>query len=343
MKQRRQGWRWACIACAAGVILLIPGGCASTSSGREPTAQPRPAPPPAFAAVAAAHDKRVAGLGTLWARLTLRVSGRLADAELDREETEGHLQIILPRKVAISIMKLGETYFYLGSNDQVYWWLDLTRNKRAFFGRHERARVETVDRFGIPVHPLDLVELFAITPMPKVQGPAPEVRWSVDGQLLWYDLPARTGRKRVLLEPGSLLPAMVELLDERGKVVVRSELSRYEEFAARTPPGARPSVATRCIITVPRSDLTITINLYDPDGRMPREVAFDFAQLVQKRFNIPELIDLDSVPEAEPRGDKAAPPASRPASQRASQPTSLPAVRPDVTPESRPAPRDPSR
>lgn len=253
-------------------------------------------PAPSITTVVDAQNKRVDGLNTLWSRISLRVDGKLANAKLNKEEAEGHLQIVLPNKVAVTINKVGNTYFYLGSNDDVYWWLDLTEEKRGYFGRHAVATTETVDRFGIPVHPLDLIELMAITPVPEddlESEPAPVVRWSSDGKLLWYDVPARGSTKRVFVDPKTYLPVMVELLDGNAKVVVRSELSRYVSFQSRSKPTASPSIPSRCVLTVPRTDLTITINLNDPEGRAPKDIAFDFKRLATELYPVNTLVDLD--------------------------------------------------
>lgn len=286
------------LACA-GLFAVF--GCQSSPSKPAPGGVSAPVvkPLPSVASVVQAQNERVRGLDTLWARVSLRVDGKLANAQLNKEEAEGYLQVVLPKKVAVSINKLGNTYFYLGSNDELYWWFDLSGDKRAYFGRHASATSETVDRFGIPVHPLDLIELMAITPAPGAGQPGtPEkLHWSADGTLLWYDVAARGSVKRVLIDPKSLQPVMVELLDSSGKVVVRSELSKYAAFASRSIPGQNPSVASRCIIKVPRQDLTITINLNDPgsgspDGKPIKSIAFEFLKLNQA-YPVTKLIDLD--------------------------------------------------
>lgn len=281
---------------------IVIAGCQTGAAKPAPTvpvSKPLPAPPP-LASVIDAQNARVRGLNSLWARVSLRVDGQLANATLNKEEAEGYLQVVLPNKVAVIINKLGNTYFYLGSNDELYWWFDLSGDKRAYFGRHALATPQTVDRFGIPVHPLDLIELMAITPVPAPGKPGSpdKLHWSTDGTLLWYDVAARGSSKRVLVDPASLQPVMVELLDPSGKVVVRSELSKYVAFLSRSVPGANPSIASRCIIKVPRQDLTITINVNDPDGRTPKAVAFDFIKL-NEAYPVTALIDLDRTEGAE--------------------------------------------
>jgi hypothetical protein len=292
--------RWSVYAFAAASVCTaaLLAGCGSTP--KQPSPGPvvtRPTQAPSIDAVVKAQNQRVDGLSSLWARHTLRVSGKLANAKLDKEEAEGHFQLILPRKVAITVTKVGETYFYLGSNDELYWWLDLTEAKRGYFGRHALATTTTVDRFGIPVHPLDLIELMAITPIDeallKKPGAVTAPKWSSDGQLLWYDVPARDATKRVLVDPKSLVPAFVELLDKNGKVIVRAELANYLDIPSRSKPSARPRIPTRITIDVPRSDLTVLINLYDPETRTPKAVAFDFAYLAKTAYPINALDDLD--------------------------------------------------
>lgn len=274
------------------------GGCASSSKTDPAPVVTKPrGNPPSTPEIVKAHNQRVDGLNSLWARHTIRVSGKLANAKLEKEEAEGFFQLILPRKVAISITKVGETYFYLGSNDELYWWLDLTEAKQGFFGRHALATTSTVDRFGIPVHPLDLIELMAVTPIDETLLKSPDAitpsKWSSDGALIWYDVPARDATKRVLVDPKSLLPLCVELLDKNGKVVVRADLSNYLDIPSRSKPTARPRIPTRMTISVPRSDLTILINLNDPETRVPKPAAFDFAYLAQTAYPINKLVDLD--------------------------------------------------
>ena len=288
----------AAISFLALGFMLFACGCKNAQTpkpGDEPAVVRRPDPAP-FSVVASEQNQRVDGLTTLWARLTLRVSGKLANTDLNKEEAEGHLQIVLPSKVAVTVDKLGNTYFYLGSNDDVYWWLDLSKAKRGYFGRHAQATTETVDRFGIPVHPLDLIELMAITPIsPEIlaQSPPPQVRWTNDGKLLWYETPARGSMKRVFVDPKTYLPEMVELLDPQGKVVVRSELSKYESFQSRSKPIAHPSVPTRCIFTVPRSEVTIAINLNDPTDKKIHPATFDFKDLATNLYRVNSFVDLD--------------------------------------------------
>ncbi|HEX8875110.1 MAG TPA: hypothetical protein VF777_00040 [Phycisphaerales bacterium] len=287
-------------AAAVATLALLAGGlgCASSekTDPRPVVTKPRGTPTP-IAEVVRAQNQRVDGLQSLWARHTIRVSGKLANATLEKEEAEGYFQLVLPRKVAITITKVGETYFYFGSNDELYWWLDLTEAKKGFFGRHAIATTSTVDRFGIPVHPLDLIELMAITPVDESllqkPGAITPTRWSADGELLWYDVPARDATKRVLVEPKTLLPLCVELLDKNGKVVVRADLSNYLDIPSRAKPGARPRIPTRMTIAVPRSDLTVLINLNDPETRVPKAAAFDFTYLAQKAYPVNSLIDLD--------------------------------------------------
>ena len=292
----RAGGATAIVLVALVAICL--GGCRSSPPAPEPknTGSRAPGPLPPVAAIVQAQNDRVKGLDALWARVSLRVDGTLANAKLNKEEAEGFLQVVLPDKVAVIINKLGNTYFYLGSNSELYWWFDLTGDKRAYFGRHAQATPETVDRFGIPVHPLDLIQLMAITPIASGDAP-PKLHWSADGTLIWYDVPARGSTKRVLVDPKSLLPVMVELIDRTGKVVVRSELSKYIAFSSRSVRGANPSIPSRCIIKVPRQDLTITINLNDPAGSLPNgrpinPVAFNFSELY-KRYPVTSLLDLD--------------------------------------------------
>ncbi|MFO0861996.1 MAG: hypothetical protein U0570_15745 [Phycisphaerales bacterium] len=301
---------WALVAGGMGGL----SGCQSQPKST-PVSEVKAKPTPSVATVVEAQNARVRGLESLWARITLRVDGRLANAKLNREEAEGYLQVQLPDRVAIMVTKVGNLYFYLGSNSQYYWWFDLTDDKRCYFGRHDKATTATVDRFGIPVHPLDLIELMAITPLPAPGQPgSPQaIAWSADRKLLWYDVPARGSTKRVLIDPDSLQPVVVELLDPAGRVIVQSELAKYEAFISRSVPGAMPSVPTRCVLRVPRSELTINLNLNDPASKAINPDAFDLVKL-NKKYPVNALIDLDK-PEKKDGAPADGEPAKQPGGQ----------------------------
>ena len=184
----------------AAVPLVALLGCASMDplagqhegAAQHETRTPR-AEAPSYDEVAARYNDRVAPAETFWARASIRVEGRDAEGGRLSEQAEGHLQIERPRRLALSIGKLGETHLYLGSSDDVYWWMDLIDKDDAFavFGRHEYVTPDKAAQLGVPVHPLDLIDAIALSPLPE-GAPGSWAAWSPDGRELVVRAPMRT-------------------------------------------------------------------------------------------------------------------------------------------------------
>ncbi|MEN0020268.1 MAG: hypothetical protein AAF747_05235 [Planctomycetota bacterium] len=222
--------------------------------------------------------------------------------ELVQDQAEGTFQLDRPSNVALSVRRLGETFFWLGSDADRYWWLDLRDkdDKYALVGRHDLATPEIAGDLGLPVHPLELLDLMGLTGLPPVDtttvGPPREgnVAWGDDRQTVVVDVPSRWGTRRVTLEGGSLLPIRVELLDEAGAVILSSELSEHE-FVRERRGGIGPKLASRASVMNPAENTRISIKLFNAEGREPTAAAFDLPRLVRaNRIAADQVYDLDS-------------------------------------------------
>lgn len=255
--------------------------------------------------MATAHNDRVAPLWRLWARTTLIVEQLDPDdpGGLLRDQAEGHLQLEQPDRFALSVTKLGDIYFYLGSNAERYWWIDrLTEDRVALFGRHSRATPELAQLLGIPIHPLDLMDLLGVTPLPDDSGleigprTEGEVGWTAEGAVA-VTVPARWGWRRVVLDPLTYEPSRVEMLDAGGGVVLASALSRYGSVRIRGQGVPGPGVARRAVIESRDTGARVTMDLYEPENRELSEQAFNFEALVRAYVRGGEVIDLDEYAE----------------------------------------------
>lgn len=275
---------------AASVVTL--GGCSAVEQHKpsDPGAGELPKrSPPTAADFAAVHNARVAGLAKLWTRATVRIHGVDAEGAKVDEQVDGRLILEMPDHLHMRISKLGEPYFLLGSNGTKFWWFDLSKEDRtAFVGLHAAATREQVQRFGLPVHPLDLIELLAISPIPPAapKDPATRTRW-VSATEAEIELPARWGVEIIRFNAATKQPTSVRLTDERGVVVVRSELSEFDAVPFFAGPGQAPKFERRVVLHLsedakaapggPR--LTVTLDLEFPEE--------------PKRIN-PELFDLEA-------------------------------------------------
>lgn len=255
-----------------------------------PTPEP-PAPLPSLREAADLYNPRLAGLDRLWSRITLRIRGEDARGNRVDEETEGHLIIQPPKRLSLSVTKLGEAYFLLGSNDANYWWFDLSSADRtASIGAHEALTPGKASDFGLPVHPLDLIDLLAITPIdPDLPGAA--LRRDELGTLQFIS-PTRFGRRLISLDERTWRPTAVTLLDSEDAPVVSSSLSEFEPVAFA--PGAFIArKATLEIVSPSVGSLEVQITLYEPEVRTLNPKVFDLQEQVQRR-GIVRRIDLDA-------------------------------------------------
>ncbi len=283
---------------ALGLAAVLGAGCSSLDplagqhEQHEPARQARPAV--SYAEVAAIYNERVEPASTFWARASIRVDGRDAEGGRLREQAEGHLQIERPRRLALSVGKLGETHLYLGSNDDVYWWLDLIDKDKSFviFGRHAQVSPDKAAQLGIPVHPLDLIDAMALSPLPaETEGAS--VVWTPDGKELVVRAPGRWGARRMWLDPDTFEPRRVEIEDDRGELLLAAELSSYKHVRKQGDATIRLRLATRYEIQTAGLDATVRINLFDPKIRPIRPIAFDLPRLLET-YNVEQAWDLDA-------------------------------------------------
>lgn len=277
------------LACAAAALLL--GACSSDKAELGAELEERLGPAPAYSDVAVRYNENVAHLSRVWARATVQVVSRDEDGERHKDQGEGHLQIVRPDRLALQLGKLGDTLFYLGSNSDEYWWFDMLDQdeKVGLHGRHDSASPATVSEFGVPVHPLDLMEVLGVLPLPESGG---EVSWSEGGRSIDVRAPVRFGERVMTLDADTLRAERVRLLTNDGSVAVDAELTRYKQVEIQGAPSFGLMIATRHIISVPEIDATITINLYEPTNKEIKEIPFDRARLT-KAYRIDRVIDLD--------------------------------------------------
>ena len=247
--------------------------------------------PPAYSAIARAWNERVDGLDRLWARAVVRVEGNDAAGKRLSEQAEGHLQIVQPDDLALSLGKVGETRLHLGSDGERYWWLDSIDPDHAvaLVGRHDQVTLEKAAALGLPVHPLDLIELLGITELP---AKGRSVGGSKDGKLAVFNVPARWGSRWVWVDPATFEPRKIALADEDLNVLAEAELEKYAIVRIDGDATRHPEVATRVIVRTPAFDGFVRMTLYEPRNRSISAKAFDLGSLL-KRYGIEEQIDVD--------------------------------------------------
>lgn len=291
----RQGLRRAArVGAAMLTVLLILSlpGCISQQTG----AIVRNEPPPTTQAIESAYNARVAGLDRVWARAIVRFQSVDRDGNEIDEQGEGHLQIVQPRSLFLTVGKLGEPAFELGSNDARYWWIDI-RNKSARVGEHAKATPTLAARAGLPVHPLDLLELLGITPLKAKSPPT----WSADGRAVEVLIAGRWGERVLRLDPARLEPMEIELRGQDGRVLALARLTEYEGAIVGGDPSPVARVATRVFVDVPSTSTKVTLWLREPENRGSKikARAFNFDSLSQE-YGVKSVGSIDEP--APPRG-----------------------------------------
>lgn len=292
------------LACVGVVLTLLLGACADKPSNPDSTAiVKRLTPAPSYEGIARAQSLRVADLDRLWARATIRLYTVDKDGDQHEDEADGHVQFIRDRKLYLAVKKLGETYFQLGSNDTLFWWIDLSDSdhKVALVGELAKATPTTAARFGLPVHPLDLIDVLCLLPFPD--KPVSPPAWTPDGRFVAVTLPGRWGQRRVFLDPESLLPRRVEAFDAAGALVLAASMSQDEPVKVRGLATTSASIATVIEIDIPRNTTRVKLSLHDPENRRDAisANAFDLKTLLD-RYGVKDarLIEADVSPKAPP-------------------------------------------
>lgn len=268
--------------------------------------------------VATLYNVRVQNMDRIWARSRLRIQFTDREGEKVDESAEGHLQIIRPRKLALTVTKVGETLYYLGSNDQLFWWLDIRKEKSGVVGRHADTTLEAVSAMGVPLLPLDVLELLGVLPLDvdaagkaKAIGGRFEVMYPARGmRLAGIEDADGISTVRMVMDRKTLEPQTIEVRGSDGKIAVRAELKNYQPVIGVPGGSVRPRLATMFELFVPKSETRFTIKLLDTQNRGERmnPAAFDLEKLLAA-YSISDVKLIEPAKaDAQPESKAATPP-----------------------------------
>lgn len=286
-------WPGACAIALAGVAAILAGCAGPGASGvsvKGGSSDDRPVP--GYNEIARDYNQRVERLDRLWARAVVRVEYEDDSGERRREQGEGHLQLIQPANLALSVGKLGETLLWLGCDDARYWLFEMHEADHVQVGRHANLGKPCNRPAGLPAHPLDVIELLGVTPLPLTwpgvsdSQAVGDTKWSASGEWVIVDAPGYAGYRRLFLDADSLLPQRIEIYAHPSReLTLTATLSEYQPVTVRAG-GPRPRSASRVIIHSERDRGSMTIDLGDMSdgrgrsGRLSAEV-FDFEALME--------------------------------------------------------------
>ena len=250
---------------------------------------------PSYQHVVTRYNQAIATIDRLWARHNVDITW-VSDGKRHHENAEGNLLMLLPDRIAFTAGKLGVTKLWAGCDGARYWVIDIDRH-HAFFGKHESAAHVIEDELPWPVEPRHLPALLGLTPLdPSAKPDEPDVERI--GDLLMIEPPELS--RRILLDPATMRPARIDLIDEAGRSWARAQLSNYKQIKLhRTKRQQWPTLASHIQIDLLSRGDRIVIKMHGMnDGRDRDRIkarAFDFDRLI-KTFNIPpeSRIDLDA-------------------------------------------------
>ena len=252
--------------------------------------------PPAYEDVATRFNERAGRLGRIWANATARFSYIDEDGKRRTDQGEGHFQFIAPDRFALSIGKISEVLFWLGCDEDRYWFFQMHDGEQVSIGRNDNLGRPCSRDLGLPASPIDIIDLLGVTPLPSTATGA--TSWSTNGRWLVVDAPGRLAWRRLFLDPKTYLPARVELYDpnDTTEPLVISSIELYDRVELDGVGGFMPEAPSRLQIDHPASETSIRLFLHNlndgkTNGRLS-DAVFTFESLVEA-FGPEEVIVLD--------------------------------------------------
>jgi len=250
---------------------------------------------PAYGDVVARYNANIEHATRLWSKASLEFYYVDAEGRRQREfADDSTLIMVLPDQVALSMGKLGETGFWLGSDGQRYWLFDLLAEpETVYVGSTQRLNKAGHRELPIPIQPRQLGWLLGLRRIdPSSMPSAPAVEWLAGGYLIE---PPGEG-VRLLIDPATGLIRRVMLLDAAGRPAVTAVLYEFDVLDDdRLTASQKPLIPYRVEAALVNSDDTFRLRLKFPSdgGRKVRAAAFKF-DVLMKQFKPKRVIDLDA-------------------------------------------------
>lgn len=277
-------------------VAAFAGGCCTRPVTRDTPSQAAVvlAPPPVYAEFAARYNVRCADLDRLKAPVSLTIESPDDKGGRRKDQVEAYLQLIQPSKVSLRIDKVGQVLAILGSDDERYWWIDLSNEPSALVGLHAKATPAAAAQFGVPVHPLDLIDVLGIRALPADGATCAR---AIDG-LVEITLPARAagwGRTRLFVDEATATPSRIEVEDAAGVVAVRAVLSMYVPVKVSGNTFSPARIASRITMELPAQGVKVSVGVASPEnpGEEMRTKPFDLPTLL-RAYGVETPVNVDA-------------------------------------------------
>jgi len=249
--------------------------------------------PPGYRQLIARYNHNIRQMSRIWASTDVRMVWRDRKGKRQTQSGDGVLIIVRPRKIAMTVGKLGHTGLWIGSNATRYWLLNL-EDKTAYVGLYQNLDRPCTEPLPLPVPPQAVAYLLGIMPIDPAKVPPPPAVEMFGG----YALIEPPGLHiRMLLDPRTAEPVRIDWLNDRGQSTLVSRLS--ERRRMRLDGRAEehwPNIAHQVKIYAPGREARLDMQLYDvTDGRRENKISpnvFNWSVLV-KTYRPKHIIDLD--------------------------------------------------
>jgi hypothetical protein len=231
-----------------------------------------------------------------------------------QEGGDSTLIVRKPHDLALAIShELTETLFWLGSNRDQFWILELKPPKgeprRATVGKHGALRRNPASRLPIPIEPSELMMLVGIVDLPSKNLTADQAVYKRNGSLV-VDLPLGRAAKagdpflRVEIDATKYRPKRFAIHDPKrpAQPLMHAVVRRYQKLLQHQVVKVDwPSIPTDILIVVPhrQTRITMTLNHFN-DGRPNRidDDQFDFRGLLESFGVDPKHVERLDAPQA---------------------------------------------
>ncbi len=288
--------RYLKVALVAAGLMMLGGLAGCDTFGPQTTddvVDTRPVP--SYAEIYEKYNARAGKVSKLWARAIVEMEYFDEEKQAKKfEQGEGHLLLLKPDWVALSMGKQGYTFLWAGRNPTEYWLFVLGDDKRAYRGRVALIGKPGTKSLGLPISLDQMMLLSGLEEMPEQPGDtSAAVAW--EKGLLRVELPGKG--VDMLIDPETWLAREIRVY-QGPKVRVMSTLSRPDTVTINNqPPGAFPTVQTNVKITYPGKGDTLTLFLSGlTDGEEDEKIkaaVFDFQTLV-KLLKPGRVVELDA-------------------------------------------------
>jgi hypothetical protein len=216
-----------------------------------------PGPIPSYQEIADAQNRRVEHLQRTNAYGVIELRWEDKRGVHTEPQVDVELWLDLPRRTLVKIDKLGEDFFWIGSDERRFWSVDLTDKSDRIAVIRDRDDPEAWREFSVfGIEPDSLLDLMALRPLPlDPTGTSPSVVYDAKQEAWRVDELGSDGRWTMFFNPSDLTPRRVEIRDDAGQPVVYSVLSHYESVS-------REGVS---VLALPKSPMWIDV--YDVPGR----------------------------------------------------------------------------